>query len=74
MPPGTIIFRTGNAGADRVTPNPSPQAQTFFRKLARDMTRTLTPELEQMLYREHFAAEIDALEKLIGRDLSRWRR
>ena len=74
LPPGTIIFRTGNAGADRVIPDPSPQARVFFRKLGRDMTRMLTPELEQTLYREHFAAEIDALEKLIGRDLSRWRR
>lgn len=74
LPPGTIIFRTGNPGANRVIPNPSPQARAFFRKLARDMTRTLTPELEQALYRDHFAAEIDALEELIGRDLSRWRR
>jgi Sulfotransferase domain len=74
LPPGTIIFRTGNAGANRVIPNPSPQARAFFRKLARDMTRTLPPELEQTLYRDHFATEIDALEALIGRDLSRWRR
>jgi hypothetical protein len=74
LPPGTIVFRTGNAGANRVIPNPSPQARAFFRKLVRDMTRTLTPELEQKLYREHYAADIDALEELIGRDLSRWRR
>jgi Sulfotransferase domain len=74
LPPGTIVFRTGNAGANRVVPNPSPQARAFFRKLARNMTRTLPPELEQTLYRDHFAAEIDALEELIGRDLSRWRR
>lgn len=74
VPPGTILFRTGNAGANRVVPKPSPQAKNFFRKLARDMTRTLTPELERALYRDHFAAEIDALEPLIGRGLSRWRR
>lgn len=74
VPPGTILFRTGNAGANRIVPNPSPQAKSFFRKLARNMTRTLTPELERELYLEHFAKEIDALELLIGRDLSRWRR
>ena len=74
LPPGTIVFRTGNRGANRVIPDPSPQTRAFFHKLARDMTRRLEPELAQQLYRQYYAAEIDALETLIDRDLSRWRR
>lgn len=74
VPPGTILFRTGNRGADRTIPNPSPQARAYFLKLAKNMTRTLTPKMDVELYRRFFVREIDALETLLDRDLSDWRR
>lgn len=73
-PAGTILFRTGNSGADRMIVNPSPEARAYFMRLAKTMTRTLTPAVDAELYRRVFAREVDTLEKLLGRDLSAWRR
>lgn len=73
-PPGTILFRTGNPGANRMILDPSPEAQAYFLRLAKTMTRTLTPAIDAELYSRVFAREVDALEKLLGRDLSAWRR
>ena len=74
LPPGAILFMTGNKPGDRVIPRPSPATAEFFRTLKARMTRTLPEAFAEELYRRHFRDEIGRVEALIGRDLSVWRR
>ena len=74
LPPGAILFMTGNKPGDRVIPRPSPVTAQFFRTLQERMTPRLPEAFAEELYRSHFCDEIGRVEELIGRDLSGWRR
>jgi hypothetical protein len=74
LPPGAILFTTGNKPGDRVIPRPSPATVQHFRTLQERMTRTLPEAFAEELYRRHFRDEIGRVEALIGRELSVWRR
>lgn len=74
LPAGAIVFRTGNRGLDRAIFHPSRETADYFRKMADSLARPVAEDLEQRLYQQHFRADIDALEDLLGRDLGAWRR
>ncbi len=70
---GSIVVNAHIGGANRYIGHPSPMAQTFYRRLEKNLTRSLAPETAAMLYETYFREEIDRVETLIGRDLSVWR-
>jgi hypothetical protein len=74
LPPGAILFTTGNKPGDRVIPRPSAATAEFFRTLQARMTRQLPEAFGEELYRRHFHDEIGRVEELLGRDLAVWRR
>ena len=70
---GSIVVNAYVGGAHRYIPRPSPSARQFYRRLEKNLTRTLSPEIAVMLYENFYREEIDRVEALIGRDLSAWR-
>lgn len=67
--PGDIVFRTGNAGLDRVIHRPSQAAREFFAVMARDITTELSCEFATQLAKR-FAGVTEQVSNLIGRDLT----
>ena len=73
LPLGAIVFKTGNAGLDRVIAQPSEGLRVFFATLHRNLTRQLSPEVAHALY-HRFRDDISRMEEILERDLSMWRR
>jgi len=73
LPLGAIVFKTGNAGLDRVIAQPSEGLRAFFATLYRNLTRQLSPEVAHALY-HRFRDDISRMEEILKRDLSMWRR
>jgi hypothetical protein len=73
LPPGAIVFRTGNSGLDRVITQPSEALRDFLVKLDRNLTRQLSAEVAHSLY-HRFGDDVSRMEEVLQRDLSLWRR
>lgn len=70
---GSIVVNAYVGGAHRYFPRPSPSAMRFYRRLDKNLSRSLAPETAAMLYERFYREEVDRVEALIGRDLSVWR-
>jgi hypothetical protein len=70
---GSIVVDAHVVGAHRYIPKPSVSARKFYRRLEKNLTRSLMPETAAMLYERFYREEVDRVEALIGRDLSAWR-
>jgi len=70
---GSIVVNAHVGGAHRYIPAPSLSARRFYRRLEKNLTRSLAPETASMLYERFYREEVDRVEALIGRDLSAWR-
>lgn len=70
---GSIVMNAHVGGAHRYIPRPSVSARKFYKRLEKNLSRSLAPETASMLYERYYREEIDRVEALIGRDLSVWR-
>jgi hypothetical protein len=76
-PTGEIAFESGDISIQagrfrRILRRPSPTLRYFFEKMARDMTRRLEPEAEQILRFTYFDDIAERVSELIGQDITHY--